>query len=389
MTRTQLAGPTVFATNPNADLYGASRMFLESVQGMAALGWRVVVSTSQPSGPLLEAVRAAGCEERSVPSPVLRKTYLNLRGILRLLGLTLRSIPAEVRLLREVRPDVIYANTVIQPLWLVLGRCLGIPVVCHVHEAEASASRPVRKALALPMLLARRLILNSRFSKKVLLDALPSVEGRSVVIDNGVTGPPHVDPPRLELDGTVRMLYVGRLSDRKGTVDAIEAVALLVRRGVDSRLDIVGSALPGTEAVEDALRQQVAAARLGDRVRFLGFQPTVWRCLADCDVLLVPSRTHESFGNTAIEALLAARPVIATRTGGLVEATEGFDAALTVSPSAPDEIADAVQHVVDHWSEFRAHALVDARNAAIRHSPATYRSAVAGVVAETVQTSCA
>ena len=67
---------TVLATNPNADLYGASRMFLESIVGMRARGWRVVVSTAQRSGPLLDAVRALGCEVRPAPSAVLRKTYL-------------------------------------------------------------------------------------------------------------------------------------------------------------------------------------------------------------------------------------------------------------------------------------------------------------------------
>jgi glycosyltransferase involved in cell wall biosynthesis len=389
MTRTQFAGPTVFATNPNADLYGASRMFLESVEGMAELGWRVVVSTSQTSGPLLDAVRAAGCEERSVASPVLRKTLLTPRGIVELVALTLRAIPAEVRLLREVRPDVIYANTVIQPLWLVLGRLLRIPVVCHVHEAEASASHFVRKALAVPLLLARRLIVNSRFSLKVLTDALPRLDARSIVVDNGVAGPAHFDPPRSTLAGPMRLLYIGRISERKGTGDAIETVVLLRARGIDAQLDVVGAVFPGTEPIEDALRQRVASEQLGERVRFLGFRPDVWASLAECDILLVPSRIDEPFGNTAVEGLLAGRPVIATRTGGLVEATEGYDATLTVNPSAPNELADAVQHVVERWSDFREHALVDARLAAKRHSPATYRAAVADIVLGVVRTSCA
>ena len=94
---------------------------------------------------------------------------------MRLLGIALRALPAQIRILREVRPDVIYVNTIIQPLWLVLGRCLGIPVVCHVHEGEASTPRLVRKALSIPLLLARRLILNSRFSLSVLIDVMPSV----------------------------------------------------------------------------------------------------------------------------------------------------------------------------------------------------------------------
>lgn len=384
MSRPQPRTPTVFATNPNDDFYGASRMFLESVEGMLALGWRVVVSIPGAPGSLADAVRAGGGEVRSAPSPVLRKTYLNPRGLLRLIALTVRSIPAGIRALREVRPDVLYVNTITQPLWLVLGRCLRIPVVCHVHEAEASASRARRKALALPLLLARRLIINSRFSRSVVIGVVPSVESRCVVVPNGVTGPARMEPPRRELSEPVRLLYVGRLSPRKGTADAIEAVRLLRDRGVLAQLDIVGAVFTGMEAVEQQLREQVAAAKLADRVHFVGFDPIVWPHLAQSDILIVPSRTDEPFGNTAVEGILASRPVITSRISGLVEATEGFDAAITVTPSAPAEIADAVERIMQQWDEFRANAIADAPRAADRHSPGKYRSAIADVVDELV-----
>ena len=375
--------PTVLATNPNADLYGASRMFLESVEGMRAIGWRVVVSIPEPAGPLLDEIAKRGAELRPAPSPVLRKAYLNGPGLVRLLAIAVRALPAEIRLLRDVRPDVIYVNTIIQPLWLVLGRCLGIPVVCHVHEGEASTPRLVRKALSLPLLLARRLILNSNFSLRVLIDVVPRVAARSVVILNGVPGPPRVEPPRATLEAPVRLLSLGRLSERKGTGDAIEAVRLLATRGVDARLDVVGAVFPGMESVEEDLRRQVTDGRLDGRVRFCGFAPTVWPHLAEADILVVPSRTDESFGNTAVEAVLAARPVIATRIPGLVEASTGFDAAVLVAPRAPDEVADAVQRIVAEWGEFRERAIADAPRAARRHAPAEYRSAVAGVVRST------
>jgi glycosyltransferase involved in cell wall biosynthesis len=376
--------PTVLAVNPNADLYGASRMFLESVEGMLALGWRVVVTIPDPAGPLLEEIRQRGGEERPVPSPVLRKRYLSPRGILGLAALTLRSLPAQIRLVRAVRPDVIYVNTIIQPLWLLLGRCLRVPVVCHVHEGEASTPRRVRKALALPLLLARRLIMNSHFSKAVLVDVLPRVESRCVVVVNGVAGPPTVEAPRDAIDGPVRLLYVGRLSDRKGPADAVEAVRLLRERGVRAQLDIAGAVFPGMEHVDAALRRQVDDTGLADRVRFLGFVPTVWPCLADTDVLVVPSRTDESFGNTAVEGLLAARPVVTTRITGLVEATEGFDAVVTVEPSAPAEIADAIEQIVADWPRFRDAALADASRAAQRYAPAAYQHAVTRAVCEVI-----
>ncbi len=238
----------------------------------------------------------------------------------------------------------------------------------------------MRKALGIPLLLARRLVLNSRCSSSVLTDALPQAGPRSVVIVNGVTGPPRMQPPRARLEEPVRLLYVGRLSERKGPGDAIEAVRLLGFRGVDAHLDIVGAVFPGNELFEDDLRRQVEAARLDGRVRFHGFTADVWPYLAACDVLLVPSRTDESFGNTAVEAILAARPVVATRIRGLVEATTAFDASLLVAPSAPAEIADAVERVVTHWNEFRAHALNDAPRAAHRYSRDRYQSAVTDVL---------
>jgi glycosyltransferase involved in cell wall biosynthesis len=372
---------TVLATNPNADLYGASRMFIESVAGLRARGWRVVVATADRTGPLLDAVRDLGCEVRLPPTPVLRKTYLTPRGLLALVALTARSIPTEIRVLREVRPDVLYVNTITQPLWLLLGRILRIPVVCHVHEGEASAPRTVRTVLALPLLLAQRLILNSRFSMSVLTGVLPRVADRCEVVLNGVTGPPAVTPPRAAIEVPVRLLYVGRLSERKGTGDAIEALRLLRERGTSARLDILGAIYPGNEAVEVGLRRQVDDDRLADCVQFLGFEPDIWPRLAEADILLVPSRTDEPFGNTAVEGILAARPVIATGIGGLGEATEGYDGALTVAPSAPSEIADAVERIVSGWSQFRTDVQADAHRAEQRHSPAEYQAAIVRILA--------
>jgi glycosyltransferase involved in cell wall biosynthesis len=374
--------PTVFATNPNDDFYGASRVYLETVLGLLESGWRVVVSIPEPNGELVARLRAAGGEVRRVPSPVLRKTYLTPRGLLRLVVQAARAIPAGIRVLRDVRPDVVYVNTVIQPLWPVLGWCLRVPVVCHVHEAEASMPRPVRTVLSLPLLFARRVIVNSRVTERVLATTLPRAAKRSVVVHNGVAGPPTVTPPRPGLEPPLRLCYVGRLSERKGVGDAIEAVRLLGERGTDCRLEIVGAVFAGRDAVERALRRQVAEAGLADRVRFAGFDPVVWPHLARSDLVVVPSRTDESFGNTAVEALLAARPVVTTSIAGLTEATEGFRAVVTVPPASPIAIADAIEAIAASWSDVRRDATRDATAAAVRYSPAAYRRTVERALAE-------
>ena len=93
-------------------------------------------------------------------------------------------------LLREVDPHVIYVSTVTIPLWLVLARAARRPVLCHVHEAEASAPVLVRRALALPLRLADAVVVNSRYARGVLIGAVPALAGRTTVLDNAVPGPP-------------------------------------------------------------------------------------------------------------------------------------------------------------------------------------------------------
>ncbi|HEY3722977.1 MAG TPA: glycosyltransferase family 4 protein [Acidimicrobiia bacterium] len=369
---------TVLATNPNADLYGASRMLLESVDGFVARGWRVVVCI--PDGPLVDLITARGAEVRSVPSPVLRRTMLHPRGMIAMIALTLRSIPLTIRLMREVRPDVMYVGTIIQPLWIALGRILRIPIVCHVHEAEGTAPVLVRKTLAFPLLFTQRLVVNSRFSTKVLTDEWPSLASRCEVVYNGVAGPPTVTEPRPELDGPIRLLYVGRLSERKGVQDAVDAVAILTERGVDVHLDIVGDVFPGYEWMIEDLEARRARTGTTDRVHLLGFDSDIWPHLAEADILIIPSRLDEPFGNVAVEGALAARPMVVSATSGLLEAAAGFSAVHSVPPAEPAAIADAIEQVADRWGEHRTAAIADSVDAARRYSLERYRADLDAII---------
>jgi glycosyltransferase involved in cell wall biosynthesis len=228
--------------------------------------------------------------------------------------------------------------------------------------------------------MADAVVVNSRFSLEVLTDVAPGLEGRSTVVYNGVPGPAAVVPPRETLDGPVRLLFIGRLSPRKGPQVALAALRELTARGVDARLVLLGSVFAGYEWFEAELRATVAADGLGDRVDFLGFQPDIWPVVAAADIVLIPSVLDEPFGNTAVEAVLAARPLVVSDTSGLREAAAGYGSAQAVDPARPELWADAVERVVAGWPRFRGQAQSDAGEAGRRHSPDSYRAAVAGIV---------
>lgn len=371
--------PSALVAHPSADLYGASRVMLETVSALVDRGWQVVVALPE-DGPLLGAVRDRGAQARVVRAPVVRKSHLGPAGIARLAGDALGGLRPGWRVLREVQPDVVYVSTTVVPLWVLLARLARRTVVGHVHEAEASAPWVLRLALCLPLVLCRAVVVNSRFSAGVISRTIPRLGARCEVVYNGVPGPPDPAPPRARLDGGLRLLYVGRLSERKGVPVAVDALGHLASRGVEATLDLAGSAFAGHGDVAADLRERARSAGVADRVRLLGFVPDVWPLLADADVLVVPSTVDEPFGNTAVEGALAARPVVATRTSGLLEATDGLPAVRTAPPGDPNGLADALAGVVEDWDDLRARAAAGAAEVADRYAPARYRDRVAAIV---------
>ena len=119
-------------------------------------------------------------------------------------------------------------------------------------------------------------------------------------------------------------------------LDAVDATAMLAARDVDVTLDVVGAVFPGYESVETELHRRAAEAGITDRVRLHGYSDDVWAHLAACDISLVPSRLEESFGNTAVEGVLARRPVVVSSIGGLLEASDGFSSVVLVHPGLAD-----------------------------------------------------
>jgi hypothetical protein len=377
----QVGRRVALVANPSADLYGSDRMMLETVQGLVGSGWEVVVAASQP-GPLAEQLLLAGARFVVVPAPVVRRSNLSPRGAIGLARDLARGIGPMMRLVREVRPDVLYVNTVTIPLWLAVGRALRVRTVNHVHEAESSVSALARYGLTVPTRLAHLVIYNSEVTRAVAVSS-GGRRSRTTVIHNGVAGPDTVRPPRHEVPAP-RLAYVGRLSPRKGVDVAVEALAQLRRRDVDATLDLVGAVFPGYEWYEDRLRDQVRTAGLEKHVRFLGFREDVWPHLAEADIVLMPSRGEESFGNTVVEAALSARPAVVSDHSGLREAARPLASAVMVAPGDPTAIASAVSQLLDRWPEARASAAADAVTAAGEYAPERYRDEVVGALGRLV-----
>ncbi len=369
---------TVLVAHPSADLYGSDLQLVESVAGLVAVGRRVVVTLPAP-GPLVDRLTGAGAEVGVLAVPVLRKALLRPRGLVSLAAGSLRALPAMLRLVRTLRPDVVYANTVTVPLWLLAARLAGRPALCHVHEAEDGLPRPVALLLHAPVLLARHVVVNSGAARDTLVRAVPALRRRTQVVHNGVTGPDVEARPAVPGTGPRRIVLVGRLSERKGTDVAVEAVALLRAQGRDVVLELCGAVFPGYEWFEQRLRERATAPDLAGAVVFSGYTDPTWPALERAEVVLVPSRA-EPFGNTAVEAQLAARPVVASAVQGLQEIVTPGETGLLVPPGDAAALAAAVAALLDD-ADLAARLAAAGRESAVRRfSPGRYRADVVAAV---------
>lgn len=365
----------VLLANPGADLYGSDRMLVETVKALVESG-RPVVVTVPEDGPLTALLTQAGARIEVLPTPIIRKSALSPRGLVGLIGEAIAALGPSWRLLRQLRPSHLIVNTITPPLWLPLARLAGIHTSCHVHEAEESVNPVLRSALYVPLLFTNRIIINSRYALGILRTAAPWLAKRVLVVYNSVPGPAETVPPRAELERPAELLFVGRLSERKGPQVAIRAMARLRDLQQDVRLSLLGAVFRGNEAFEEQLRAEVAELRIDDRVDFLGFRDSVWPEFAAADIVVIPSVKDEPFGNTAVEASLAARPLVVSATSGLKEASHYAEAAIRVAPDEPDEIADAVVRILANWDQYRNDAIADAERVADRFSFERYAAGI-------------
>jgi N-acetyl-alpha-D-glucosaminyl L-malate synthase BshA len=124
-----------------------------------------------------------------------------------------------------------------------------------------------------------------------------------------------VEPLRSSLapGGEPLLVHVSNFRPVKRPVDCVEILARVLKKGISTRLIMVGD---GSERTN--VEHRARCLGVYDKCVFVGKQPNIVHYLSAADVLLLPS-DQESFGLAALEAMACEVPVIASRVGGIPE----------------------------------------------------------------------
>jgi glycosyltransferase involved in cell wall biosynthesis len=225
--------------------------------------------------------------------------------------------------------------------------CFG-PLVLHWHASglgEWLATRVTAPERWLAHRLLGRAALALVLAPELQADAARFAPRRIAVVPNGVADPvrPGVAPRAARPAGApCEVLFLGMCGRTKGTLDAVEGVALADARGPGGfRLTVAGRF--ETAAEERAFRARVAQLRPG-LVHYAGFADEARKraLFAAADVFCFPTAyPHEGQPLVIAEALAHDVPIVATRwraIPGMLPAEHVW----FVAPHQPGQVADAL-----------------------------------------------
>ena len=249
-----------------------------------------------------------------------------------------------VALLQQIQPDLVHINSNQPSIFIYhLARANhSVPTLFTLHEPPVQAHGD-NSLVGRTMRAADWVVAVSQATLSQARQMMPEITSRSSVIYNGLEmpllpiTPLPFDPPSL--------LCIGRLIGEKGFDLAIQALGDI--RGVFPSAHMV---IAGDGRDRPHLEMQAEKLGLKDAVEFIGwYQPERIPALINAaTIVLMPSRWQEPFGLVALQAAQMARPVIASRTGGLPEVVVHNETGLLVEKDDSSELARQVVYLLQH-----------------------------------------
>jgi glycosyltransferase involved in cell wall biosynthesis len=304
----------VLLVDSTREIGGAQRSLLELAVALQAGG--TSVHAAVPSGPLAEALRAAGVPVRTLPALRMSRR-MHPRALAEALRFV-RAILSLSRTVRAVRPDVLHANGLTPALLAVQAR-QGCPVVWHVRDLSMRVSlvrylvSRVDCIVGISESVADHLteVVSSRWLRKVCLVCNGIDVAHYQPGDRAAARRAYGLPADAPLVG-----MIAHLVPWKRHANFLEIAAAIRAQRPDARFVMVGRDLfQDHPKLCRRLEAQIADAGLGDAIFPIRNLDDVAPLLPALDVLVHPAAV-EPFGRVICEAMAAGVPVVAANSAG-------------------------------------------------------------------------
>lgn len=330
---------------------GASISLKELVLGLMHRGVVTPAIVAFEDGPLRTEYESHGIPVQVLPGILHKVSTLNrLRMEVERLAL----------LIQESGAGLVFVNTLLNFPAVLAAEQAGVPSVWNPRESEPWDSvfrflpDPVAQCAIAAIGLPRKAVFVAHATRKVWNTF--DVHGRFEVIHNGINlnrfllrnDPTERARCRNALGlkaGSIAILCVGTLCDRKGQMDLVEAFALLPE-AISNRIQIllIGDDSGNyAEAIKDRCRSLPDNALGG--IRIVPPTDSIASFYAAADVFVLSSKV-ESFPRVVLEAMAFGLPIITTPVFGVLEQVVEGENALFYPPGNSRLLAEKIEKLV-------------------------------------------
>lgn len=214
------------------------------------------------------------------------------------------------------------------------------PLVYNVHLPQSSKAHRIIENIGI--VTADLVIVNSNAVFHELVSrGLPI--NQIETIPNGVDLQAFHPTPDLPIN-TGHILFVGRLVPQKGIDVLLQAFSIALQKYPNNSLVIVGDG-----ELELYLKRIVRNIGIPHKVSFVKWQSgsTLVRFYQKAKIVVVPS-LYEPFGIVALEAMACGKPVIASKTGGLMEIIEDGINGFLIKPGDHLQLAKRIAYLLQY-----------------------------------------
>lgn len=189
---------------------------------------------------------------------------------------------------------------------------------------------------------------------------------KAIKIYNPVVIPKPKDLKKKQ-DGRFLISFVGRLEPVKNPLALVEALSIVVKKGIDAELWIIGD---GSQ--KESISDLAETLGISDRVKLMGFQDEPDKYVRQTNLYVQPS-ISEGFGLALVEAMGCAVPVIATSVGGAPEIINNNCTGWLIDKTDARSIADKITEVLTmSQEELNSIAIAGRNSVATRFEPNAY-----------------
>jgi glycosyltransferase involved in cell wall biosynthesis len=231
---------------------------------------------------------------------------------------------------------------------LFLKEIAGLPFSITAHGQDFMVDLGNDELLQEICAAASFIAVETNYSGQLLAQRCPDSASKIYRVFNGIDLENFPPPLPSSQNKPVRILSVGRLVPFKGFDQLIDACAELARRNLDFSCEIIGD---GPE--RDRLQDKIDKHQLKSRVALTGSLPReiVFEKMRSSDIFALASMIDRNgasdvFPTVILEAMTAARPVVATQVAGIPESVLPNETGLLVSPGDGNAMAEALAQLI-------------------------------------------